>query len=255
MDRVGVSIEINGAVFEREVEPRLLLSDFIRHEAHLTGTHVGCEHGVCGACTVQLEGAPVRACLLLAVQAHGRHVRTVEGLASADGTLHPLQQAFHETHALQCGFCTPGFLMAIEPMLASTGELDDARLRELIGGNLCRCTGYDSIVSAVRLAQGRLAQAGALAPPMAAASELRPHEPGEPGEPDETGQPDQPGETDETGQPDQPGETDETGQPDEPDEPGDPAAPKERARGWRRRILAALALVLAAGAAAGLRRR
>jgi aerobic-type carbon monoxide dehydrogenase small subunit (CoxS/CutS family) len=169
VDRVGVSIDINGAVFEREVETRMLLSDFIRHEAGLTGTHVGCEHGVCGACTVQLEGAPVRACLLLAVQAHGRHVRTVEGLAGEDGTLHPLQQAFHETHALQCGFCTPGFLMAIEPMLARTGELDDAHLRELIGGNLCRCTGYDSIVSAVRLAHGRLAQE--LGPPAPAAPE------------------------------------------------------------------------------------
>jgi aerobic-type carbon monoxide dehydrogenase small subunit (CoxS/CutS family) len=168
VERVGVSIDINGAVFEREVEPRMLLSDFIRHEAHLTGTHVGCEHGVCGACTVQLEGAPVRACLLLAVQAHGRRVRTVEGLAGEDGTLHPLQQAFHETHALQCGFCTPGFLMAIEPMLARAGELDDAHLRELIGGNLCRCTGYDSIVSAVRLAHGRLAQAEDLARPASA---------------------------------------------------------------------------------------
>jgi aerobic-type carbon monoxide dehydrogenase small subunit (CoxS/CutS family) len=168
VDRVGVSIEINGAVFEREVEPRLLLSDFIRHEARLTGTHVGCEHGVCGACTVHLEGAPVRACLLLAVQADGRHVRTVEGLGGQDGTLHPLQQAFHETHALQCGFCTPGFLMAIEPMLARTGELDDTGLRELIGGNLCRCTGYDSIVDAVRLAHARMAEAGAFEPPEAA---------------------------------------------------------------------------------------
>jgi aerobic-type carbon monoxide dehydrogenase small subunit (CoxS/CutS family) len=165
---VAVSIEINGVVFDREIEPRLLLTDFIRHEAHLTGTHVGCEHGVCGACTVQLEGAPVRACLLLAVQAHGRRVRTVEGLAGEDGTLHPLQQAFHERHALQCGFCTPGFLMAIEPMLACAGELDDARLREMLGGNLCRCTGYDSIVSAVRLAHARTAEAEELTAPSAA---------------------------------------------------------------------------------------
>jgi aerobic-type carbon monoxide dehydrogenase small subunit (CoxS/CutS family) len=171
VDPVSISIEINGAVFEREVEPRMLLSDFIRHEAHLTGTHVGCEHGVCGACTVQLEGAPVRACLLLAIQAHGRRVRTVEGLAAEDGTLHPLQQAFHETHALQCGFCTPGFLMALEPMLDRAGELDDARLRELIGGNLCRCTGYDSIVSAVRLAHERMAQAGELDPPVPPAAD------------------------------------------------------------------------------------
>ena len=171
MDPVSVSIEINGAVFEREIEPRMLLSDFIRHEARLTGTHVGCEHGVCGACTVQLEGAPVRACLLLAVQAHGRALRTVEGLAGEDGTLHPLQRAFHETHALQCGFCTPGFLMAIEPMLDRVGELDDARLREQIGGNLCRCTGYDSIVSAVRLAHARMPQAGEMGPPTPPAAE------------------------------------------------------------------------------------
>jgi aerobic-type carbon monoxide dehydrogenase small subunit (CoxS/CutS family) len=157
---VDVSIEINGAVFDRRIEPRLLLSDFIRHEAGLTGTHVGCEHGVCGACTVQLEGDAVRACLLFAVQAHRRHVRTVEGLSGPGGALHPLQQAFHETHALQCGFCTPGFLMAIEPMLGQVGELDDARLRELLGGNLCRCTGYDSIVQAVRLAHARMAATG-----------------------------------------------------------------------------------------------
>jgi aerobic-type carbon monoxide dehydrogenase small subunit (CoxS/CutS family) len=162
--RVEVSIEINGAVFEREIEPRLLLSDFIRHEARLTGTHVGCEHGVCGACTVQLEGEPIRSCLMLAVQAHGRRLRTVEGLAEPDGRLHPLQQAFHETHALQCGFCTPGFLMAIEPMLPDVGGLEDARLRELLAGNLCRCTGYESIVSAVRLAHTRMDEAGQLKP-------------------------------------------------------------------------------------------
>ena len=173
MSSVDVSIEINGAVFDRRIEPRLLLSDFIRHEAGLTGTHVGCEHGVCGACTVQLEGDAVRACLLFAVQAHRRHVRTVEGLAGPGGALHPLQQAFHETHALQCGFCTPGFLMAIEPMLGQVGELDDARLRELIGGNLCRCTGYDSIVQAVRLAHARMAEAGELAPPGGRAGHLR----------------------------------------------------------------------------------
>jgi 2-furoyl-CoA dehydrogenase 2Fe-2S iron sulfur subunit len=215
VDRVGVSIEINGAVFEREVEPRMLLSDFIRHEARLTGTHVGCEHGVCGACTVQLEGAPVRACLLLAVQADRRHVRTVEGLSGADGTLHPLQQAFHETHALQCGFCTPGFLMAIEPMLPRVGELDDARLRELIGGNLCRCTGYDSILSAVRLAHRRLEEAGELGPPMGAAPDP------------EAG----------------------------PVTPDEPAPSERRGRQWRRRVPAAVALALAAGAAVGLRRR
>jgi len=170
---VDVSIEINGAVFDRRIEPRLLLSDFIRHEARLTGTHVGCEHGVCGACTVQLEGVAVRSCLLLAVQANRRRVRTVEGMVGADGALHPLQQAFHETHALQCGFCTPGFLMAIEPMLGGVGELDDARLRELIGGNLCRCTGYDSIVSAVRLAHERMAEADQLGLPRDASPRVR----------------------------------------------------------------------------------
>ena len=153
----AISIEINGRPYEGTVEPRLLLSDFIRHEAHLTGTNVGCEHGVCGACTVQLDGAPIRSCLMLAVQADGRSVRTVEGLAPADGDLHPLQQAFHETHALQCGFCTPGFLMTIESFLASRpGELDERSIRESLAGNLCRCTGYQNIVEAVRLAAARM---------------------------------------------------------------------------------------------------
>jgi carbon-monoxide dehydrogenase small subunit len=155
---VGVSIEINGAVVHREIEARMLLSDFIRHEAGLTGTHVGCEHGVCGACTVQLEGQPVRACLLLAVQADGRKLRTVEGLAAPDGALHPLQHAFHEEHALQCGFCTPGLLMSLEPVLAEVGDCDDRQLRELIAGNLCRCTGYDAILRAVRVAHRRMTE-------------------------------------------------------------------------------------------------
>jgi carbon-monoxide dehydrogenase small subunit len=153
----AISIEINGRPYEGTVEPRLLLSDFIRHEAHLTGTNVGCEHGVCGACTVQLDGEPIRSCLMLAVQADGRSVRTVEGLAPAEGDLHPLQQAFHETHALQCGFCTPGFLMTIESFLASRpGELDERSIRESLAGNLCRCTGYQNIVEAVRLAAARM---------------------------------------------------------------------------------------------------
>jgi aerobic-type carbon monoxide dehydrogenase small subunit (CoxS/CutS family) len=153
----AISIEINGRPYEGTVEPRLLLSDFIRHEAHLTGTNVGCEHGVCGACTVQLDGEPIRSCLMLAVQADGRSVRTVEGLAPADGDLHPLQQAFHETHALQCGFCTPGFLMTIDSFLASRpGELDERSIRESLAGNLCRCTGYQNIVEAVRLAAARM---------------------------------------------------------------------------------------------------
>ena len=134
----------------------MLLSDFVRHEAGLTGTHVGCEHGVCGACTIQFEGRPVRSCLLLAVQAHERELRTVEGLAAKDGELHPLQAAFHECHGLQCGFCTPGLLMSIEPLLPYVGEMDDEQLREALGGHICRCTGYVSIVAAVRLAYERM---------------------------------------------------------------------------------------------------
>ena len=151
-----ITVDINGRPYEADVEPRLLLSDFIRHEAGLTGTHVGCEHGVCGACTVQLEGQPVRSCLLLAVQADGRSVRTVEDLAISPDELHPLQQAFHECHGLQCGFCTPGFLMSLEPVLAGADELSDTEIRELISGNLCRCTGYQGIVDAVRLAARRV---------------------------------------------------------------------------------------------------
>jgi aerobic-type carbon monoxide dehydrogenase small subunit (CoxS/CutS family) len=150
-----VNIEINGKIVRRDVEPRLLLSDFIRHEARLTGTHVGCEHGVCGACTVQLDGRAVRSCLLFAVQANGAKLRTVEALAETDGTLHPLQQAFHETHALQCGFCTPGFLMLLEPVVREGGELDEEEIRTMLSSNICRCTGYQNIVSAVQLALER----------------------------------------------------------------------------------------------------
>ncbi|HEY4278540.1 MAG TPA: (2Fe-2S)-binding protein [Conexibacter sp.] len=152
-----VTLEINGERYEREVEERLLLSDFIRHEAGLTGTHVGCEHGVCGACTVQLDGEPVRSCLLLAVQAEGHQLRTVEDLNAGMGEeLHPLQQAFHESHGLQCGFCTPGFLMSIEPMLNTAADLDEGEIRAAISGNLCRCTGYQNIVSAIQLAATRM---------------------------------------------------------------------------------------------------
>jgi aerobic-type carbon monoxide dehydrogenase small subunit (CoxS/CutS family) len=159
MNNRRVSIEINGRNYERDIEPRLLLSDFIRHEAGLTGTHVGCEHGVCGACTVQLDGQPVRSCLTLAVQAEGHSLTTVESLAQEDGTLHPLQQAFHESHGLQCGFCTPGFLMSLEPLLADARDFDDREIREALAGNLCRCTGYQNIVVAVRLAAQRMAGA------------------------------------------------------------------------------------------------
>jgi aerobic-type carbon monoxide dehydrogenase small subunit (CoxS/CutS family) len=148
---VRISVEINGRPYDGEVEPRTLLSDFIRHEAGLTGTKVGCEQGVCGACTVQLDGEPVRSCLMLAVQASGRSLTTVEGLAP-DGELHPLQRAFHEEHALQCGFCTPGFLMSIEAFLRTDPDAGDEELRDALAGNLCRCTGYLGIIEATRRA-------------------------------------------------------------------------------------------------------
>jgi len=146
-----ISVDINGRAYEGEVEPRTLLSDFIRHGAGLTGTKVGCEQGVCGACTVQLDGEAVRSCLMLAVQANGRALTTVEGLA-ADDELHPLQRAFHEAHALQCGFCTPGFLMSIEAFLREHPDAGDDELREALAGNLCRCTGYLGIIEAVERA-------------------------------------------------------------------------------------------------------
>jgi carbon-monoxide dehydrogenase small subunit len=147
---VRIAVEVNGALREGDVEPRTLLSDFLRHGLGLTGTHVGCEHGVCGACTVQLDGEPVRACLMFAVQADGRAVRTVEGLADPDGELHPLQQAFHERHALQCGFCTAGILMALEAFVRERPDASEMEVREALAGNLCRCTGYEAIVQAVR---------------------------------------------------------------------------------------------------------
>ncbi|MEP6813087.1 MAG: (2Fe-2S)-binding protein [Actinomycetota bacterium] len=150
-----VTVDINGERHEHDVEPRTLLSDFIRHDCGLTGTHVGCEHGACGACTVQIDGEPVRSCLMLAVQANGRALRTVEGLAP-DGELHPLQQAFHERHALQCGFCTPGFLMTLEPAIRDADALDRHAIEEALAGNLCRCTGYEAIVEAAELAAERL---------------------------------------------------------------------------------------------------
>jgi aerobic-type carbon monoxide dehydrogenase small subunit (CoxS/CutS family) len=146
---VRISVTINGRHLEDEVEPRTLLSDFIRHQARLTGTHVGCEHGVCGACTVQLDGEPIRACLMLAVQADGRALLTVEGLAGAGGELSPLQQAFSEHHALQCGFCTAGFLLSAEALLRRRPDAGEREIREELAGNLCRCTGYEGIVAAV----------------------------------------------------------------------------------------------------------
>ncbi|MBV9774860.1 MAG: (2Fe-2S)-binding protein [Gemmatimonadetes bacterium] len=152
-----VSVLVNGTSHRRAVEPRLLLSDFLRHDLGLTGTHVGCEHGVCGACTVLMDGEAVRSCLVFAVQADGREVATVEGLAPRDGALHPLQEAFRDAHGLQCGFCTPGFLMTLVPFLAENPDPDEHTIREAISGNLCRCTGYANIVHAVRLAADRAA--------------------------------------------------------------------------------------------------
>jgi len=150
-----VAVTVNGRRFEREVEPRLLLSDFLRHDLGLTGTHVGCEHGVCGACTILLDGEPVRSCLLLAVQADGREVSTVESLSSGQEALHPLQEAFRDCHGLQCGFCTPGFLMTLLPFLEENPNPTEPEIRAAISGNLCRCTGYQHIVDAVLLAASR----------------------------------------------------------------------------------------------------
>ncbi|NYZ13698.1 (2Fe-2S)-binding protein [Azospirillum sp. RWY-5-1] len=147
-DTIAVALRVNGRTFQGRCEPRTHLADFLRHELGLTGTHVGCEHGVCGACTVLVDGRAVRGCLMLAAQADGAEVRTVEGLAAADGTLHPLQAAFVEAHALQCGFCTPGILMTLVEVLNDTPDADEAEMREALSGNLCRCTGYQNIVKA-----------------------------------------------------------------------------------------------------------
>ncbi len=158
-----VSLTVNGVRYERTVEARLLLSDFIRHELGLTGTHVGCEHGVCGCCTVLIDGRSARSCLAFAVQCEDASIETVESLARPDGGLRPIQEAFHRCHALQCGFCTPGFLMAIHAFLSESSpgpELTDDEIREAISGNLCRCTGYTNIVDAVRLAAELLRREG-----------------------------------------------------------------------------------------------
>ena len=150
--RVAVSMTVNGDRVERKVSPRMLLSDFIRHELGLTGTHVGCEHGVCGCCTVIIDGRAGRSCLAFAVQADGADIRTIESVAAPDGTLHPVQQAFRESHALQCGYCTPGFVMSIVDYLEgnSDPDLSEEAIREVLSGNLCRCTGYKNIVAAFR---------------------------------------------------------------------------------------------------------
>jgi len=144
-----VTVTVNGVKYEREVEPRLLLGDFLREDLGLTGLHFGCEHGVCGACTVQMDGATVRSCLIFAVQADGCELRTVEGMGTAD-KLHPLQQAFWDHHGLQCGFCTPGMLMTAEEIIKKFPLASDEEIRHHLSGNLCRCTGYQNIVTAVR---------------------------------------------------------------------------------------------------------
>ncbi len=137
-DQFDISLTVNGKEHQRSVEPRLLLSDFLRHELRLTGTHVGCEHGVCGACTMLMNGQAVRSCLMFAVQANGQEITTVEGLALEDDELHPLQEAFHEAHGLQCGFCTPGFLMTLVPYLNENPNPTEEEIREALSGNLCR---------------------------------------------------------------------------------------------------------------------
>jgi carbon-monoxide dehydrogenase small subunit len=151
-DEVRITLSVNGRKYSRTVEPRMLLADFLRHECGLTGTHVGCEHGVCGACTVQFDGAPARSCLTLAVTAQGMEISTVEGLAPGRDTLSPLQEAFRECHALQCGYCTPGILMTMQAFLATHPDPSEGEVREALSGNLCRCTGYQHIVDAVLLA-------------------------------------------------------------------------------------------------------
>ena len=146
-----ITLTVNGKRYERSVEPRLLLSDFLRHDLGLTGTHVGCEHGVCGACTILLDNVAVRSCLLFAVQTNGRELATVEGLDSGPNQMHPLQHGFWEAHGLQCGFCTPGILMSLIPFLRENPDPSEKEIRDLLSGNICRCTGYQKIVEAVQL--------------------------------------------------------------------------------------------------------
>jgi aerobic-type carbon monoxide dehydrogenase small subunit (CoxS/CutS family) len=155
-DTHDISVTVNGTPYRRTVEARLLLSDFLRHDLLLAGTHVGCEHGVCGACTVIFDGVAVRACLMFAAQADGHTIETVEGLAPDREHLHPLQESMRDCHGLQCGYCTPGILMTMKAFLAETPAPDDAQIREALSGNLCRCTGYQHIVEAMKLAAERL---------------------------------------------------------------------------------------------------
>jgi carbon-monoxide dehydrogenase small subunit len=155
-----ITLEVNGVQRTDTAPARMTLVDFLRDVLRLTGTHIGCEHGICGACSILLDGEPVRSCLMYAVQADGHRVTSVEGLASADGTLSVLQDSFCETHALQCGYCTPGMLIASHALLKTESNPTDAQIREAIGGNLCRCTGYQQIVEAVKLAAKRSGDAG-----------------------------------------------------------------------------------------------
>jgi len=154
-EQVAVTVRVNGEEHVAVVEPRKTLADMLRQDCALTGTHLGCEHGVCGACTVLLDGRTARSCLVFAVQADGHEVTTVEGLTTPDGGLNPVQEAFRAEHGLQCGFCTPGFVVSATALLAENPEPTDAEIREGLSGNLCRCTGYQGIVNAVRRAAGR----------------------------------------------------------------------------------------------------
>ncbi|HAY85582.1 MAG TPA: (2Fe-2S)-binding protein [Chloroflexi bacterium] len=153
---VEIQFNLNGSPHMAQVEPRMLLVDYLRHEAKLTGTHVGCEQGACGACTILVDGRAVRSCLMFAVQADGRDIRTVESLADSPQQLHPLQEAFREAHGLQCGFCTPGILMTMVPFLKNNPAPTEEQVREALSGNLCRCTGYQHIVDAVLLAAEKM---------------------------------------------------------------------------------------------------
>lgn len=154
-----IRLTVNGDSYEASAEPRVTLADFLREQLGLTGTHVGCEHGVCGTCTVLVEGTAVRSCLMLAVQAEGADVTTVEGLTGPDAGLHPIQEAFAEEHGLQCGFCTPGFLMSVHELLENNPSPTEDEIRDVLGGQLCRCTGYQSILRAVHLAAAKLGAA------------------------------------------------------------------------------------------------
>ena len=153
---LSITVHVNGKEYRRSVEPRLLLSDFLRHELGLTGTHVGCEHGVCGACTIMFDGQSMRSCLIFAVQADGHELTTIEGLAVDMDHLHPVQQSFWEAHGLQCGYCTPGILMTLVPFLKENPDPTEDEIRHAISGNLCRCTGYQHIVDAVKLAAEKM---------------------------------------------------------------------------------------------------